>query len=74
MRQFGSYLPLEHIGELRELTLVREDWVGSTYGVSVVTPVAAPSSYVDIGELLKASKRETLLKTDSHNGERPSLR
>ena len=47
------------------LALVREDWVGSTYGVSVVTPVAAPSSYVGIGELLKASKRETFLNTYS---------
>ena len=31
------------------LTLVREDRVGSTYGVSVVTPVALPSSYVGKG-------------------------
>jgi len=42
------------------LTLVREDRVGRTSSVSVVTPVAAPSSYVRMGETLKASKRETL--------------
>ncbi len=42
------------------LTLVREDRVGRTSSVSVVTPVAAPSSYVRKGETLNASKRETL--------------
>ena len=42
------------------LTLVREDRVGRTSSVSVVTPVAVPSSYVRKGETLKASKRETL--------------
>ena len=42
------------------LTLVREDRVGRTSSVSVVTPVAVPSSYVRKGEMLKASKRETL--------------
>ena len=44
------------------LTLVREDRVGRTSSVSVVTPVAAPSSYVRKGETLNASKRETLHK------------
>jgi hypothetical protein len=42
------------------LTLVREDRVGRTSSVSVVAPAAAPSSYVRMGEMLKASKRETL--------------
>ncbi len=45
------------------LTLVREDRVGRTSSVSVVTPVAAPSSYVRKGETLKASKRETPRET-----------
>ena len=42
------------------LTLVREDRVERTSSVSVVTPVAVPSSYVRMGETLNASKRETL--------------
>ena len=42
------------------LTLVREDRVGRTSSVSVITPVVAPSSYVRKGETLNASKRETL--------------
>lgn len=47
------------------LTLVREDWVGLTYGVSVVAPAAAPSSYVSTRKLLKAYKREAQLNTNS---------
>ena len=47
------------------LTLVREDRVGRTSSVSVVTPVAVPSSYVRKGETLKASKREIHLETIS---------
>ena len=42
------------------LTLVREDRVGRTSSVRVVTPVAVLGSYVRKGETLKASKRETL--------------
>jgi hypothetical protein len=50
-RQFGPYLPwaLETWGKL---FLVREDRNGHTSGVSVVTPVALPSSYA-INTLLK---------------------
>ena len=47
------------------LTLVREDRVGRTSSVPVVTPVAAPGSYVRKGETLNASKRETLLEMRS---------
>ena len=48
VRQFGPYLPWaqEICGAL---SLVREDRDGRTSGVSVVTPVAWPSSYVRIG-------------------------
>ena len=42
------------------LPLVREDRGGPTSGVPVVDE-ALPGSYVGKGELLKASKRETLL-------------
>ena len=47
------------------LTLVREDRVGRTSSVRVVTPVAVLGSYVRKGETLKASKRETLHKMRS---------
>ena len=42
-----------------ELTLVREDRVGRTSSVRVITPVVALGSYVRARETLKASKRET---------------
>ena len=42
-----------------DLTLVREDRVGLTSGVSVVPPGALQSSYVGMGYALKAYKRET---------------
>ena len=42
-----------------DLILVREDRIGLTSSVSVVTPVALQSSYVGKGYALKAYKRET---------------
>ena len=45
------------------LTLVREDRVGRTSSVRVIPPGVALGSYVRKGETLKASKRETPLKT-----------
>ena len=45
-----------------DLTLVREDRVGLTAGVSVVPPGASQSSYVGKGYALKAYKRETFHK------------
>jgi hypothetical protein len=42
------------------LTLVREDRVGRTSSVRVVAPAAVLGSYVRKGEMLKASKHETL--------------
>ena len=48
VRQFGPY-PLWALENWEELSLVREDRDGRTDGVSVVTPVAALSSYVRMG-------------------------
>ena len=45
VRQFGPYL-LQAQEICVELSLVREDRDGLTSGVPVVTPVAAPGSYV----------------------------
>ena len=60
MRQFGLY-PLWALEGCEGLLLVREDRSGPTSGVPVVVE-ASPGSYVGMGELLKASKRETLLQ------------
>jgi hypothetical protein len=59
VRQFGLY-PLWALEGCEGLLLVREDRSGPTSGVPVVDE-APPGSYVGLGELLKASKRETLL-------------
>jgi hypothetical protein len=59
VRQFGLY-PLWALEGCEGLLLVREDRSGPTSGVPVVDE-APPGSYVGKGELLKASKRETLL-------------
>ena len=45
---FGPYPP-GALAMLEDLLLVREDQSGRTSGVSVVTPVALPSSYVRMG-------------------------
>ena len=45
VRQFGPY-PLQALEYWKDLTLVREDRVGQTSDVSVVTPVAWLSSHV----------------------------
>src|SRR3954465_9708070 len=58
VRQFGLY-PLWALEGCEGLLLVREDRSGPTSGVPVVDE-APPGSYVGLGELLKASKRETL--------------
>ena len=47
------------------LSLVREDRDGRTSSVPVVAPAAVQGSHVRTGEMLKASKRETLLKIRS---------
>ena len=59
VRQFGLY-PSWALEGCEGLPLVREDRGGPTTGVPVVE-YASPGSYVGKGELLKASKRETLL-------------
>ena len=62
MRQFGLY-PLHAVGVCEELSLVREDRDGRTAGGPVVGQPAPLGSYVREGEPLKASKRESCLKT-----------
>src|SRR5215211_5514493 len=48
VRQFGPY-PSWAQETCEDLTLVREDRVGPTASVPVVTPVASPGSYVGTG-------------------------
>ena len=60
-RQFGLY-PSWAQEDCETSSPVREDRDGSTAGEPVVSPEAELDSYVEKGEVLKASKHEAALK------------
>ncbi|KAK8628650.1 hypothetical protein V6N13_009236 [Hibiscus sabdariffa] len=52
----GSFVCRFKWENCKEPTLLREDWVGPTYDVPVVMPIAASASYVGMEELLCLGK------------------